>query len=81
MTDPIKLHNMCGKGSYICPRPFFTVVTVAVYDLSSESYWTIRASNWENLLAPEKIYWPRNNEVYFYLTIHFITKHKQYSLQ
>ena len=33
-----------------------------VYDLSSESYWTIRASNW-------KIYWPRNNEVYFYLYI------------
>ena len=36
---------------------------VSVLDLSSESYWT---SNW-------KIYWPGNNEVYFYLTIDFIT--------
>ena len=33
-----------------------------------------------NLLAKEKIYWQRNNEVYFCLTFRFLTKHKQYSL-
>ena len=77
-----KMVSVCGYVQKVLP----------VYDLSSESYWTIQASNWkiywperkftglrENLLAREKIYWPGNNEVYFHLTVHFITKHKQYS--
>ena len=65
----------------------FQLHGLPVYDLSSENYWTVRPVTGkstdlgENLLSWEKIYWPGNNEVYFYLTTHFITKHKQYSLQ